>query len=64
MLEVKKIKDMEAQKTEKSKYDLLREMQNIAEDIEKYKGEVEKLLAIIDELEMNYYNLAEQIKKD
>jgi hypothetical protein len=55
---------METTKTEKSKYDLLREMQNIAEDIEKYKGEVEKLLTIIDELEIKYYNLAEQIKKD
>lgn len=64
MLEVKNTKDMEAQKTEKSKYELLREMQNIAEDIEKYKGEVEKLLTLIDELEMSYYNLVEQIKKD
>jgi len=55
---------METTKTEKSKYDLLREMQNISEDIERYKGEVEKLLTIIDELEIKYYNIAEQIKKD
>jgi peptidoglycan hydrolase CwlO-like protein len=55
---------METANTEKSKYDLLREMQNIAEDIERYKGEVEKLLTVIDELELKYYSLAEQIKKD
>lgn len=55
---------MDTAKTEKSKYDMLREMQTIAEDIERHKGEVEKLLAIIDELEMKYYGLAEEIKKD
>lgn len=55
---------MEVGKTEKSKYDMLREMQIIAEDIEKHKGEVEKILAVIDELEMKYYNLAEEIKKN
>jgi peptidoglycan hydrolase CwlO-like protein len=59
-----KTEDMETANTEKSKYDLLREMQNIAEDIERYKGEVEKLLTVIDELELKYYSLAEQIKKD
>ena len=59
-----KTEDMETANTEKSKYDLLREMQNIAEDIERYKGEVEKLLTVIDGLELKYYSLAEQIKKD
>lgn len=43
---------------------MLREMQLISEDIERYKSEVERLLTIIDDLEMKYYNLAEQIKKD
>lgn len=55
---------METAKTEKSKYDMLREMQIISEDIERHKGEVEKILAVIDELEMKYYELAEKIKKD
>lgn len=55
---------METSKTEKSKYDLLREMQNVVEDIEKYKREIDKLLTIIDELELKCYDLAEQIKKD
>ncbi len=59
-----KTEDMETANTEKSKYDLLREMQNIAEDIERCKGEVEKLLTVIDGLELKYYSLAEQIKKD
>lgn len=49
---------------EKSKYDILREMQVISEDIEKYKEEVEKILIVIDQLEMKYYDLAEKIKKD
>lgn len=56
------IKKMETQ--EKSKYDILREMQVISEDMEKHKGEVEKILAVIDQLELKYYELAEKIKKD
>ena len=48
----------------KSKYDLLKEMQIIAEDIEKYKLEVEKLLNVIDQLEIKYYEIAEEIKKN
>lgn len=55
---------MESQKQIKSKYDLLKEMQIISEDIEKYKLEVEKLLIIIDNLEIKYFELAEEIKKD
>lgn len=55
---------MENNTQTKSKYDLLKEMQIIAEDIEKYKVEVEKLLSIIDGLELKYYQLAEEIKKD
>lgn len=39
-------------------------MQIISEDIEKYKLEVEKLLALIDNLEIKYFDLAEEIKKD
>jgi hypothetical protein len=49
---------------EKSKSDLLKEMQIIAEDIERYKFEVEKLLQIIDSLEIKYYEIASQIKQN
>ena len=48
----------------KSKSDLLKEMQLIAEDIERYKFEVEKLLEIIDSLEAKYYEVALQIKQN
>jgi len=49
---------------EKSKYDLLRDLQVISEDIEKYRIEVETLLSIIDSLEIKYYEIVEQIKKN
>lgn len=55
---------MNQQQNEKSKYDMLREMQIIAEEIERNKIEVEKLLSLIDELEIKYFELAEKIKKD
>lgn len=53
-----------SEKQEKSKSDLLKEMQLIAEDIERYKIEVEKLLQIIDSLEIKYYEIASQIKQN
>ena len=49
---------------EKSKNELLKDLQFIAEDIEKYKEEVEKLLIIIDSLEIKYYQIVDQIKKN
>jgi hypothetical protein len=49
---------------EKSKSELLVELQMIAEDIEKYKFEVEKLLQIIDSLEIKYYEIVDKIKKN
>jgi hypothetical protein len=49
---------------EKSKNELLKDLQIIAEDIEKYKEEVEKLLIIIDSLEIKYYEIVDQIKKN
>lgn len=49
---------------EKTKSELLLELQIIAEDIEKYKIEVEKLLTIIDSLEIKYYEIVDKIKKN
>lgn len=49
--------------TVKSKTELIREMQNIAEDVEKRKQEVELLLQIIEDLESKYFLIAEEIKK-
>jgi hypothetical protein len=49
---------------EKSKNELLKDLQIIAEDIEKYKEEVEKLLIIIDSLEIKYYETIDKIKKN
>lgn len=46
----------------KSKNDLIREMQKISEDVEKYKIEVESILIIIDKLEKEYFDLANRIK--
>lgn len=48
----------------KSKSDLLQELQIIAEDIEKYKEEVEKLLVLIDSLEVKYYKIVDEIKQN
>lgn len=49
-------------KAVKTKSDLLKEMQIIAEEIEKRKEEVELLLKIIEGLEANYFAIAEKIK--
>lgn len=49
---------------EKTKSELLLELQLISEDIEKYKIEVEKLLTIIDSLEIKYYEIVDKIKKN
>lgn len=49
---------------EKSKNELLKDLQIIAEDIERYKEEVEKLLTVIDSLEIKYYQIVDQIKKN
>ncbi len=48
----------------KSKSDMLREMQAIAIDIEQRKKEAELILSVIDSLEKQYYELAEQITKN
>jgi len=49
-------------KAVKTKSDLLKEMQMIAEEIEKRKEEVELLLKVIEGLEANYFAIAEKIK--
>lgn len=49
-------------KAVKTKSDLLKEMQMIAEEIEKRKEEVELLLKVIEGLEANYFTIAEKIK--
>lgn len=46
----------------KNKNELLKEMQKISEDIEKYKKEVESILIVIEKMEQDYYELAERIK--
>ena len=51
-------------KKQKTKSELLKELQIIAEDIENYKNEVEKLLSLIDSLEVKYYQIADQIKQN
>lgn len=48
----------------KNKSELLKEMQSIAEEVEKRKQEVEILLRIIDGLEKEYFIIAEQIQKN
>lgn len=52
------------EKVQKTKSELLKELQLIAEDIERYKNEIEKLLSVIDSLEIQYYNIADQIKQN
>lgn len=52
---------MEEQKTNTQ---LLKEMQNVADEINRKKDEVEVILNVIDSLEIKYYNLAESIKKN
>lgn len=48
----------------KTKNDLIKEMQNIAEEVEKKKEEVELILKVIEELEIKYFAIAEEIKKN
>lgn len=48
----------------KSKSDLIKEMQIIAEEIEKHKNEVESILIVIQELNKKYFIIAEQIKNN
>lgn len=48
----------------KSKNELLLDMQRIAEEIENKKKEIRILLKVIDGLEKEYYDIAEQIQKN
>ncbi len=48
----------------KSKSDIIKEMQVIAEDVQKKKEEIELLLKVIENLEQNYLKLAEEITKN
>jgi hypothetical protein len=48
----------------KSKSELLQDMQRIAKDVENKKKEIEVLLKVIDNLEKEYYEIAEQIQKN
>lgn len=48
----------------KTNTQLLKEAQNIIDDINKKKEEVETLLQIIDSLEKSYYNIVEEIKQN
>ena len=48
----------------KTNTQLLKEMQDIADEIGRKKNEVEVLLNVIDELEIKYYKNSEAIKKN
>ena len=48
--------------TKKTNTELLKDAQNIADDLNKKKEEVELLLKIIDDLELQYYNVVDEIK--
>ena len=48
----------------KTNNQLLKEIQNIVDDINKEKEEVEKRLQIIDSLEKKYYDLVEEVKQN
>lgn len=50
--------------TKKTNTELLKEAQNIAEEMDKKKSEVELLLKIIDDLEIKYYNVVDEVKKN
>lgn len=50
--------------TKKSNTQLLKEAQDVVDNINKHKEEVETLLNIIDSLEKQYYDLTEEIKKN
>lgn len=48
----------------KSKSDLIKEMQIIAEEIQNKKEEVEIILKVIEELQKQYFDIAEKIKNN
>ncbi len=50
--------------TTKNKSELLKQMQEISDDVEKKKLEVELLLKVIDNLEKQYYEIANLIQKN
>lgn len=50
--------------TTKNKAELLKDMQNISNEVAKKKEEVELLLKVIDNLEKEYYIIAEQIQSN
>jgi len=48
----------------KTNTQLLKEIQEVSESIDKYKNEVETLLEVIDSLEKEYYEKVEEVKKN
>ena len=50
--------------TKKTNTQLLKEIQDVVDDINKEKEEVEKKLQVIDYLEKKYYDLVEEVKKN
>lgn len=48
----------------KTNTQLLKEIQDTADTMEKYKADVEKMLDIIDSLEKKYYELVEEVKQN
>ena len=48
----------------RSKNELIKDMQNIAEEIERKKDEVELIIKVIEKLELQYFNIAEEVKKN
>jgi hypothetical protein len=52
---------MEATKTNTQ---LLREIQDVVDELNVKKNEVESLLQVIDVLELKYYNLVEEVKNN
>jgi len=47
-----------------SKIELLKELQNISEEVQRRKEEIELILKVIEELEKKYFELVEEIKKN
>lgn len=50
--------------TKKTNTELLKEIQNVADELNSKKQEVESILDIIDNLEIKYYKLVEEVKKN
>jgi len=48
----------------KTNTQLLKEIQETADTMEKYKVDVEKMLDVIDSLERKYYELVEEVKQN